>query len=149
MKVSNVLGEERWQGSDGTQMVTYEVALEGYPQTVKAYRPAGSEAPQVGDEGDVDTSGKSPKFVRARNDAPASKGGSDNFARRSEHPENATRMRHSAALSVAPTLYEQMRTEGVIDSAKDKAGYLDTLAGIVTWVEASYPTVDDPAEVPF
>lgn len=65
------------------------------------------------------------------------------YERGAEHPRNEARAIHTSAISAAPGYYELLRTEGVIPKAEDKASMLNTLAGIVTWLESGYLPVLD------
>lgn len=63
------------------------------------------------------------------------------YERGAEHPRNEARAIHTSALSAAPAYYELLRTEGVIPQAQDKPSALNTLAGIVRWLESGYAPV--------
>lgn len=70
------------------------------------------------------------------------------YERGAEHPRNEARAIHTSAVSAAPAYYELLRTEGVIPQAPDKASMLNTLSGIVAWLEGGYGPVLDAVSAP-
>ena len=63
----------------------------------------------------------------------------DQFERRPDHPLNAARMRHTSAIWAAPEYYRLFREESVVAKPESKAQMVETLGGIVRWLEDGYP----------
>jgi hypothetical protein len=81
-----------------------------------------------------------------RGGAPNGAGGKreKQYERSADHPLTIARMRHTSAMSAAPDYYRLFREESVIPKPTSKAEMVETLNGVMTWLEGTYPP--DPRE---
>lgn len=167
-RIASIGGPTLWE--EGSPKGDYFATLQGFDGEVLIFHDSSSnyDAPKVGDElfGTVEKDKRGNlRFKRAsRNRSTQSSTGGGGGSRQSEgpglswrsapyergaeHPRNEARAIHTSALSAAPAYYELLRTEGVLDQAKDKPSMLDTLAGIVLWLEGGYGPVLDAVVAP-
>jgi hypothetical protein len=147
--VTNVIGpSDPWSNDHGTY-TPYAFKVQGVDKVVRWNRkhkdgqvPAGpSEGERL--EGELEDKGNYLKFKKSQGSFTGGKantgGQQKSYDRQPDHPVQMQRALHTSAMSLTPSLIEQMLTLGVVERPSDKAGYLNLVSGVASWVLASYP----------
>lgn len=141
--VQTVVKREEWTGNDGTQMVTYEIVLEGEGQVRKAVKPLSKDPkPESGPaKAWIDTPGKisfaDPNFTPRGGGG--SGGGQSNYERQPDHPLTVGQKLTTSTLSPVPKFIEQMLTLSLVDTPKTIDAYWTLVELTVDKLKKFYP----------
>jgi hypothetical protein len=148
--VQTVVKREEWTGNDGTQMVTYEVVLEGEGQVRKAVKPLSKDPkPEAGQaKAWIDTPGKisfaDPNFTP--------RGGGGSGGGRSDggySPETQARITRSHSQEMALLLIEASEhAKGLnLDTHAEVSNYLNNVVKKITdWFDKDVREAGDAAK---